>query len=446
MSENADGPDRWSHSVGERPYKVTVYERRPGGNLYVRVWDSSARGGEGNWIRRSLKHKDRERAKDYAAEQHAKLRKGEAEIQAGRGTLARLFALYERHRTPKKKSEAERKGDARRIELWTRVLGADQDPEAISRAAWERFTERRYAGEIDARGHPVPETAPCPDCEGENPDDCTRCDGTGEINPRRPVGPRTVERDQRFLLAVLNWGTDWRTEDGYLLSENVCRRFPVEKEKNPSRPVATDARVEGVREVAPELTMDVTWGETREAVPSHLPAIFNLAVETGRRLSAILALRYADLQLDVGPHGAIRWPAETDKQGRESTVPISPRARQALDRHIARMRRLDLPGIGDAPLFPSPYDPGEPVSRHVADRWLRTAEERAELESLDGSLWHAYRRRWATVRKHLPATDVAEAGGWAGPETLQRVYQQADPETMLEVVLGGGELREVQGS
>lgn len=424
MSENADGPDRWSHSVGERPYKVTVYERRPGGNLYVRVWDPSARGGEGNWIRRSLKHDDRERAKDYAAEQHAKLRKGEAEIQAGGGTLARLFTLYEKHRTPHK-SEAEQEGDARRIELWTRVLGADQDPETISRAAWERFISRRSAGEIDARGRPK-----------DHPDHVDR----GE------VGPRTVERDLRFLLAVLNWGTDWRTEDGYLLSENVCRGYPVPQEKNPSRPVATDARVAAVRKAAPELTMDVTWGETREAVPSHLPAIFDLAVETGRRLSAILALTYSDLRLDTGPHGAIRWPAETDKQGRESTVPVSPRARQALDRHTARMRRLDLPGIGDAPLFPSPYDPSEAVSRHVADRWLRDAEERAEVEPLDGSLWHAYRRRWATVRKHLPATDVAEAGGWAGPETLQRVYQQADQETMLEVVLGGGELREVQGS
>lgn len=47
------------------------------------------------------------------------------------------------------------------------------------------------------------------------------------------------------------------------------------------------------------------------------------------------------------------------------------------------------------------------------------------------------------MRKHLPAPDVAVAGGWAGPETLPWVYQQADPETMLQVVLGCGELREV---
>lgn len=423
MSKKAEEPDRWEYSVGERPHTVTVYERRPGGNLYVRVWDPTARGGEGNWHRKSLKHRDREKAKSYAHKQHAKLREGEAEIRSGRVTLARLFTLYEKHRTPQK-GEQERKADARRIEMWTRCLGAKQDPEKISRAAWERFIERRSAGEIDARGHP---------------------EGHEDFDGRGEVGPRTVERDLRFLLAVLNWGTDWRTDSGYLLSENVCRGYPVPQEKNPSRPVATDARVAAIRKVAPKLTMDVTWGEKRKAVPSHLPALFDLAVETGRRLSSILQLTYSDLLLEKGPHGSIRWRADTDKEGRESVVPISPRARIALDRHTARMRRLGLPGIGDAPLFPSPKDPSEVVGRHVADRWLRKAEEKAELEPLDGSLWHAYRRRWATVRKHLPATDVAEAGGWAGPETLQRVYQQADQETMLQVVLEGGELREVQG-
>lgn len=103
---------------------------------------------------------------------------------------------------------------------------------------------------------------------------------------------------------------------------------------------------------------------------------------------------------------------------------------------------LRLRGIGDAPLFPAPEDPSEPVGRHVPDRWLRKAEKLAEVEPHDGSLWHAYRRRWATVRKHLPATDVAAAGGWEGPETLQRVYQQADQETMSEIVTSGGSLRE----
>lgn len=122
-------------------------------------------------------------------------------------------------------------------------------------------------------------------------------------------------------------------------------------------------------------------------------------------------------------------------------VPITPRARRALELHTARMRRLDLPGIGNAPLFPAPKDPSTPMLRDVADRWLRKAEKAAKVEPHNGSLWHAYRRRWATVWKHLPATNVAEAGGWAG-QTLQKCYQQPDEETMYEVVTGGGSLRE----
>jgi integrase len=84
-------------------------------------------------------------------------------------------------------------------------------------------------------------------------------------------------------------------------------------------------RVQKIREVASRVTMEVAWGEKPEKVTSHLPAIFDLAVETGRRLGAIVNLRYSDLLLDRGPHGSIRWRADSDKQGRESIVPISRR-------------------------------------------------------------------------------------------------------------------------
>ena len=66
------------------------------------------------------------------------------------------------------------------------------------------------------------------------------------------------------------------------------------------------------------------------------------------------------------------------------------------------------------------------------------------VEPQHGSLWHAYRRKWATERKHLPDIDVAEAGGWADTQALKRSYQQADADTMLEVVVGASELREAR--
>ncbi len=139
-------------------------------------------------------------------------------------------------------------------------------------------------------------------------------------------------------------------------------------------------------------------------------------------------MTYADLRLEDGPYGAIRWPARTDKVGKEWTTPINPGARAAVDR-IRRLR----PTLGSTPLFPTPGKPHKPISRHYADKWLREAEELAELEPQEGSLWHAYRRAWATARKHLPAADVAAAGGWKNAMTVQKV--------VLQVVLGGHELR-----
>ena len=135
----------------------------------------------------------------------------------------------------------------------------------------------------------------------------------------------------------------------------------------------------------------------------------------------------------------IRWPADADKVRREALVPIGPHVRRALDR-VLRERS----GIGAAPIFPSPEKASEPITRHLADKWLREAERLAGLEPLKGSLWHAYRRGWATRRKCLPDVDVAAVGGWKSLAVLEASYQQADPGTMLSVVLGAGELREAR--
>jgi hypothetical protein len=404
---------RWKYSVGERPYTVTVYERRSGGNLYVRVWDGSLRSGRGGWRKRSLGHRDRERAKAYAHEQHAKLRQGDEEIRAGLVTLARLLALYRAHHTPRKARSGQAE-DRRRIELWTRSLGAGKDPHRITLAEWEAFQDARRSGAIDARGRSV--------AEGD----------------RRPVRTRAVEGDLQWLKWVLAWGTKWRDREGrYLMRENAVRGYEIPTEKNPRRPVATQDRYEAVQAVSDRVMMDVRCGDRPELRQSYLSELLEIANGTGRRLSAICQLRYADLRLAQGPYGSIRWPADTDKTGRETVVPIGPGVPSALDR-VLRER----PGIGGAPLFSHPRDPSRAVTRYMADRWLREAEELAGLEPQKGSLWHAYRRKWATERKHLPDVDVAAAGGWRETGSLKRAYQQADEATMLAVVLGAGELRE----
>ena len=93
-------------------------------------------------------------------------------------------------------------------------------------------------------------------------------------------------------------------------------------------------------------------------------------------------------------------------------------------------------------MFPSPIDPSKPIRYELASAWLLKAEEKAKLAKQDGTFWHGYRRKWVTERKHLPDVDVAAAGGWKETTSLKRCYQQADEQTMLQVVLNAGELRE----
>ena len=106
-----------------------MYERTAGGALHARCWDPKLRGGVGGRRRLSLGHKDRERAMDYAHEQAAKLRRAESELTKDRMTLARVFSVYRQIRSPQKAPRTQG-DDARRVEMWTRVLGATKDPAA----------------------------------------------------------------------------------------------------------------------------------------------------------------------------------------------------------------------------------------------------------------------------------------------------------------------------
>ena len=188
--------------------------------------------------------------------------------------------------------------------------------------------------------------------------------------------------------------------------------------------------------------MEVRDGGRNRAQRSYISELLDLAVATGRRISAICGLTYADLRLArtaAAPHGAIRWPASTDKAGKEATISRSDLGRRAVD-YIIQER----PTLGDAPLFPSPGNLSRPITRYLADKWLRQAERLAEVEPQKGGLWHPYRRMWATARKDLPAQDVALAGGWATVRMVEEVYTQADEETTLNVVLHEARVRKAR--
>ena len=217
------------------------------------------------------------------------------------------------------------------------------------------------------------------------------------------------------------------------------RGFDVPTEKNPRRPVATEDRYQATRAKTDDVTMEIRWNGKPETMRSHLSEVLDVIHGTGHRLSAVL-------QTSVSRPRPTGWTPRSDplarRHGQDRQGGSRPH-RTGRKGTIDRVLR-ERPGIGGAYLFPAPGDLAKPVSRHLAAKWLEEAEKLAGLPKLDGSLWHAYRRKWATERKHLPDADVAAAGGWANPNTLRLVYQQADQETMLRVVLERGELREAK--
>ncbi len=152
-----------------------------------------------------------------------------------------------------------------------------------------------------------------------------------------------------------------------------------------------------------------------------------VAEGTGRRISAWCNLRWDDVDFQ---NGTIRWRAETDKTGFEQIVPMTDPVKDAL----AATRRAQG-AIGKMPVFRAPKDPTKPCNRHLFDDWLRRAYRLAKIVPQRRGMWHSIRRKWATGRKGYPVKDVAAAGGWKTEEVLVTSYQQADAETINNVVL-----------
>ena len=198
-----------------------------------------------------------------------------------------------------------------------------------------------------------------------------------------------------------------------------------------------------MRAVADQVLVQTRRPKWRRSARSYLLELLDLANETGRRMGAIRQLRIRDLNLKGSkdaPRGLIHWPKETDKLRREWVVPISGTARTAINA-LLRNRPNAKP---EDYLFPSPSDPAKPVSKELTNAWLREAEQLAGVEKQDGSLWHAYRRKWGSERKEESLVDVAYAGGWADTRTLQKIYQQVDDATLYKVVSQPKRLREAR--
>lgn len=234
----------------------------------------------------------------------------------------------------------------------------------------------------------------------------------GAVNGR-VVRTRSIQADLQFLKSALAWGVTTEHHGVAYLQRNRLAGWHLPREQDVRRPLIADETIRALLAVAarvhPRLTLLVLLLET-----------------TGRRLSSVLGLRWDDLDF---ARGVIRWRGVLDKKRRTQDAPMPVRAARAL-----AAERTDHPAIGGALLFPSRRDPAVPVSRHLAADWLKRAYRDAGLSRPPGGLWHPFRRKWATERKHHPVRDLAEAGVWKDVQTLLTCYVQADLDTMRDVM------------
>lgn len=405
----------WSCTVGPLGARVTARERTFGGPVYLYAYDRALRGRR----KRALGFRVRDAAGRLVPDHVTQAKRNALDLSnrliqgvgpSAHTTVGQLFTLFDREVVNRQKPTTKTE-TARDLAALRAFLGDAFVLSRLGSQEWNAFISSRLCGEIDSHGKRVADPA-----------------------KRRTVRTRTATRGLKLLRQICRFAANYRTQaGGFLLESDPTRGLPLPVEKNPRRPIADTARFEKLLAVADQVPMlDADGSRTR----SYLPELLVLAEGTGRRIGAILALRWNDWQPDGGKHGMIRWRAEHDKVGQDWTTPVTPNVRGALE-----MARRIRPAVGEALLFPMPRNPTQPVSRHVAAFWLRQAERLAGLDPLIGGVWHPFRRAWATKRKHLSLKDVAYAGGWKDTGTLLRCYQQPDPDSIERVVLQPMELK-----
>ena len=337
----------------------------------------------GRRLTRSLKHRDWRRAKrqadEFAAGFAGPKMNGQAEPEPL--TLGTLLDIYGEEVTPAK-AETSQRSDRAATKMFLQFFGRRRKPATLSQRDWDRFIRARRAGKIGPSG--------------------------------RPVSDRTIQYDLKFLIAVFNWATKSKDEQGRpLLGSNSLRGLKMPTEKNPTRVVLAEEEYRALLRVS----WEVGWR-------FHVALV--LAHETGHRIGAIRSLRWSDIDLEGG---VVRWRAEHEKTGYEHRTPMTADALAALEE--ARRRN---PGTGDTPVLPASTDASRCAGRSLARYWWNRAQKLAGLEPRRGRGWHSLRRKFASDLMGQPLKVLCELGGWKTAKTVLQCYQRADEDRLRKAL------------
>ena len=366
----------WSYVAGEKGRNRVRLFARPNGILVLEFKD------QGQKVRQSLQHRDRDQGKRQADELAAALTRP---TRDGRCTMRALFDSYLREvtptRTPKRQAEHQR---------WAGWIVQGVGPQRQVGSLTHRDV-RRYVAHRQQLG----DQRTAPGSHG------------------RPIGARGLRQQLQFWRQVTTWG----------IGEGLCSTNPLEGFTPPAggvpfRPRISEAGYQARLAIADEIGPGPS--------PTRFHVMLVLAHETGHRRGAIRLLRRSDLDLE---RKLVRWRGTGDKIDLDHVTPLSDTAVALL-----RARLAAAPVIGEGWLFPSLRRPGQPLEATAFVRWWKQATKKAGLPQVAGEGYHGFRRKFATDLKRVPLKDLADLGGWKSPQTILTCYMQSDEGTMREAL------------
>ena len=382
-----------TRSTGERGYRVRLFEKRSGKGFYSAVYC------DGVEVQRALGTTDKDEALRLGRSKVADLLNGAVEESQTAAPLT-LGELWRRYSTQCTEHLDNKDTTIKDAEARSRVLlgyfGEDFQVDDFRRDHQRAYEAKRQAGGIET----------------------TKGVLTGKTRAR------SAEADIVLLHAMLQWATTVRLPNkAFLLERNPLRGVKRIHEKNKLRPAATLERYEATVKAMHELRASSKSDDARLRWLRLEFALF-LAKQTGKRLGSIRQLRWEDFSFD---QQLVYWRADGDKKGYDWKIgyPLT-----FFD--SVRSFQREIGAVGGF-VFAAPNSRDGMMDRYLFDNWLTVAEKKAGLPKQPRGLWHAYRRLWASQRKHLSLKDVAAAGGWKDVNTLLEVYQQSDDASILAV-------------
>ena len=388
----------WTCSLGERGMRVRLFQKRKDGKFYREVYDR-----ENGRDQHPLGTSDKEQAERLGRELLGAMLSGTLAKPSGLLTLGEVWKRFRKESVEyldnKKRT---REDEALRARILVGYFGAGFDVRRLTAREVAEFSKKRREGGI---------------VYGKNKD--------GTDKQTKPVRQSSIHTDLSLLRRILRWACLQREPNGSrLLDFNPLDGLRFERERNPRRAVASVERFQATRKAIQDLAANAEAEEDRTRWTRLDLALF-LAEATGRRRGAIVGLRWEDFDFQKS---TVLWRAEHDKKGKEWLVPMPASFMESVKQFQKQLSAVA------GPIFPGVKDPSKPMPPELLTQWLAKVETKAGLPKLPGSLWHAYRRKFATERMHHPLKAIADAGGWKDVATLLTCYQQTDQATLLAVM------------